>query len=166
MRTRFSILLLFLVLSWNSTVAAQQSETSSSAWAALVREEAEWFAEASLLEQEILQAMTTAQIRAFISGVSPSEIIINTGESLEIFLQRKGIDEFDISWYSISGGGTAASGGVFQLNGTVGQPAAAVMKGGEFALTGGFWAITKAGELFEDGFESGDKSSWSNAVGG
>ena len=52
-------------------------------------------------------------------------------------------DEFSLDWYSIDGGGdmwTAAGG--FELSGTIGQPdAGVVMTGGEYELTGGFWAI-------------------------
>lgn len=49
---------------------------------------------------------------------------------------------FDISWYTIDGGGsTLCTGGAFQLAGTIGQPdaSAASMTGGSFSLTGGFW---------------------------
>jgi hypothetical protein len=48
---------------------------------------------------------------------------------------------FDVDWYTIDGGGESwTTGGDFALAGTVGQPdAGAVMQGGPFALTGGFW---------------------------
>ena len=49
---------------------------------------------------------------------------------------------FELSWYTIDGGGVVEStGGGFGLSGTIGQPdAGVVMTGGGFALTGGFWA--------------------------
>lgn len=48
---------------------------------------------------------------------------------------------FDISWYKIAGGGGYASGGNFELDGTIGQhDAGAVMSGGRFTMSGGFWA--------------------------
>lgn len=48
--------------------------------------------------------------------------------------------QFDLSWHTIDGGGTMRStGGPFELSGTIGQPDAAVMQGGAFLLTGGFW---------------------------
>jgi hypothetical protein len=50
--------------------------------------------------------------------------------------------QFDLSWHTIDGGGAMFStGGTFSLGGTIGQPdAGAVMTGGTFTLTGGFWA--------------------------
>ncbi len=47
---------------------------------------------------------------------------------------------FDLSWYTIDGGGaTFSTGGGFELGGTIGQPDAGTMTGGNFLLTGGFW---------------------------
>lgn len=49
---------------------------------------------------------------------------------------------FDVSWYTIDGGGaTFSTGGAFQLGGTIGQFDAGPtpMTGGAFTLTGGFW---------------------------
>jgi hypothetical protein len=48
---------------------------------------------------------------------------------------------YDLSWWTVDGGGGASSGGDFSLSGTIGQPDTGVpMSGGEYALTGGFWA--------------------------
>jgi hypothetical protein len=47
-----------------------------------------------------------------------------------------------IDWYKISGGGGACTGGVYTLNGTIGQhDASRQLTGGAYSLTGGFWAI-------------------------
>jgi hypothetical protein len=48
---------------------------------------------------------------------------------------------FDLSWWTIDGGGvTFATGGTFNLGGTAGQPdASSALTGGAFSLTGGFW---------------------------
>jgi hypothetical protein len=48
---------------------------------------------------------------------------------------------YDLSWWTIDGGGiTFAAGGTFNLGGTVGQPDASnPLTGGAFSLTGGFW---------------------------
>jgi hypothetical protein len=49
---------------------------------------------------------------------------------------------YNINWYKISGGGGASGGGVYSLNGTIGQhDAGGPMTGGIYSLTGGFWAI-------------------------
>ena len=48
---------------------------------------------------------------------------------------------YDLTWWTIdSGGVTFATGGSFDLGGTVGQPDASnALTGGAFSLTGGFW---------------------------
>jgi hypothetical protein len=47
---------------------------------------------------------------------------------------------YDLSWYTIDGGGGTSTGGSFVVRGTIGQPDAGVMSGGNFELRGGFWA--------------------------
>jgi hypothetical protein len=49
--------------------------------------------------------------------------------------------QYDLSWFTIDGGGEMWSvGGVYSLGGTIGQPDTGVLAGGEFTLVGGFWA--------------------------
>jgi hypothetical protein len=52
------------------------------------------------------------------------------------------VPTFDLSWNTIDGGGGSASGGNFQVIGTIGQPDASstAMVGGTFEVRGGFWA--------------------------
>ena len=48
---------------------------------------------------------------------------------------------YSINWYKIAGGGGTSSGGSYTLSGTIGQPdASTTMTGGNYSLTGGFWA--------------------------
>jgi hypothetical protein len=47
--------------------------------------------------------------------------------------------QYELSWYTIDGGGGRSSGGPYELVGTIGQPDAAWSKGGNFELLGGFW---------------------------
>ncbi len=47
--------------------------------------------------------------------------------------------QYEISWYTIDGGGGRSSGGDFTLTGTIGQPDAAYSRGGNYELLGGFW---------------------------
>ena len=50
--------------------------------------------------------------------------------------------QYSIDWYKVSGGGGTSTGGVYSVSGTVGQPdAGGPMTGGNFSLTGGFWAL-------------------------
>ena len=47
--------------------------------------------------------------------------------------------QYELSWYTIDGGGGRSSGGPYSLTGTIGQPDAAYSAGGNFELLGGFW---------------------------
>lgn len=54
------------------------------------------------------------------------------------------LDDYDLSWYSINGGGVSgAAGGDFELSGTIGQSnvGQTAMTGGDFSLEGGFWPV-------------------------
>jgi hypothetical protein len=47
---------------------------------------------------------------------------------------------YDLSWTTFDGGGTtAATGGIYSLGGTIGQPEAGRQSGGIYSLLGGFW---------------------------
>jgi hypothetical protein len=47
---------------------------------------------------------------------------------------------YDLSWYTIDGGGaTFSTGGSYSLGGTIGQPDAGSLSGGSYQLNGGFW---------------------------
>ncbi len=47
---------------------------------------------------------------------------------------------YDLSWWTVDGGGGAVSSGSYILMGTAGQPdAGAALTGGGYILTGGFW---------------------------
>lgn len=52
---------------------------------------------------------------------------------------------YTVDWYTIDGGGGTSTGGVYSVSGTIGQPDAGVtMTNGQFAVTGGFWALPTA----------------------
>jgi hypothetical protein len=46
---------------------------------------------------------------------------------------------YKIDWYTIDGGGGTSSGGGYTLIGTIGQPDAGMLAGGNYSLYGGFW---------------------------
>lgn len=49
---------------------------------------------------------------------------------------------YSIDWYKIAGGGGTSNGGVYSVSGTTGQQdAGEPLTGGNFSLTGGFWAL-------------------------
>ncbi|MDQ7029934.1 MAG: hypothetical protein Q9O62_09260 [Ardenticatenia bacterium] len=48
---------------------------------------------------------------------------------------------YDLTWWTVDGGGGTVNGGGYALMGTAGQPDAAVaLTGGDFTLYGGFWS--------------------------
>ncbi|MBU0618060.1 MAG: hypothetical protein KKI02_10110 [Planctomycetes bacterium] len=52
-------------------------------------------------------------------------------------------NDYDVDWYTIDGGGEMfATGGDYELSGTIGQPDAntIAMTGGDYQLAGGFWS--------------------------
>jgi hypothetical protein len=46
---------------------------------------------------------------------------------------------YDLSWWTVDGGGGTLAGGSYTLSGTAGQPDAAVWQGDGYTLSGGFW---------------------------
>jgi len=48
---------------------------------------------------------------------------------------------YDLSWFTIDGGGGTSTGGVYSVSGTIGQPDAGHMTGGNYTLDGGFWGV-------------------------
>ena len=48
---------------------------------------------------------------------------------------------YSIDWHTIDGGGGTSTGGVYSVSGTIGQPDAGAMSGGNFSVTGGFWSL-------------------------
>lgn len=47
---------------------------------------------------------------------------------------------YEVSWWTVDGGGRQMSAGEYTLAGTVGQPDANVLTGGSYTLAGGFWS--------------------------
>ncbi|HMP84964.1 MAG TPA: hypothetical protein PKA41_19915 [Verrucomicrobiota bacterium] len=48
---------------------------------------------------------------------------------------------YSLDWSTIDSGGGDSVGGTYSLSGTIGQPDAGAMSGGNFSLQGGFWTI-------------------------
>src|SRR3989442_3601084 len=80
--------------------------------------------------------------------------------------------QYAIDWFTIDGGGGASSGGGFTLSGTIGQPDAGTLSGGNYTLQGGFWpgivvpATGEAPALFVQLIGNSVVISWSPATSG
>lgn len=49
---------------------------------------------------------------------------------------------YSIDWYKVAGGGGTSTNGRYSVSGTIGQPdASGAMSGGQYSVTGGFWAF-------------------------
>lgn len=78
--------------------------------------------------------------------------------------------EMELTWSTIDGGGGYSAGDAFELEGTIGQPDAGAMAGGDFVLIGGFWAAAVPscsclGDMNGDGLkDGGDIQKFVNCV--
>ena len=51
---------------------------------------------------------------------------------------------YSIDWSTTDGGGGTSTGGVYSVTGTIGQPDAGHMSGGNYSVEGGFWGVIAA----------------------
>jgi hypothetical protein len=52
--------------------------------------------------------------------------------------------QYSLDWSTVDSGGGTSTGGVYAVSGTIGQPDAGAMSGGNFTLVGGFWSVIAA----------------------
>ena len=83
------------------------------------------------------------------------------------FVAASQAQSYSIGWFTVDGGGGTSTGGVYAVSGTIGQPDAGAMSGGNYSLIGGFWgaviAVQQAGGpmLFIQNLLNGSvKVSW------
>jgi hypothetical protein len=60
------------------------------------------------------------------------------------FILTAHAQQYSVDWFTIGGGGGTSTGGVYSVNGTIGQPDAGTMSGGSFSVNGGFWSLIAA----------------------
>ena len=77
-------------------------------------------------------------------------------------------DQFELIRSTVDGGGTMfCTGGDFELSGTIGQPDAGTMEGGEFELAAGFWFGASPGDCNTDGLtDLVDYDSFNRCISG
>jgi len=62
--------------------------------------------------------------------------------TVNLYLATARAQQYSIDWYKIAGGGGISTGGVYSVNGTIGQhDAGGPMTGPNYSLTGGFWSL-------------------------
>ncbi len=77
---------------------------------------------------------STADVASF--EITETKISRTSGEAESAASSGGG---YDLSWYTIDGGGGTSEAGGFSLSGTIGQPDAGTMSGSGYELAGGFW---------------------------
>jgi hypothetical protein len=54
------------------------------------------------------------------------------------------VADYQLSWWTVDGGGGTSNSSTYDLSGTIGQPDAGHMSGGGYVLVGGFWGGSRA----------------------
>ncbi len=52
--------------------------------------------------------------------------------------------QYAIDWFTVDGGGGTSTNSQYSVSGTIGQPDAGSMSGGNYTLAGGFWGVVAA----------------------
>jgi hypothetical protein len=66
-------------------------------------------------------------------------VLVTVALNFGLLGQSVSFSGYELSWYTIDGGGGTSSGGPYVLTGTIGQPDAAYSAGGNYELLSGFW---------------------------
>lgn len=61
-----------------------------------------------------------------------------------LFLGFRAFAQYAVDWHTMDGGGGTSAGGAYAVSGTIGQPDAGVLSGGDYTLAGGFWVLPMA----------------------
>jgi len=82
-------------------------------------------------------------MKTFLCSRERSRLLLLFGVlALLAFVLPVQAQSYSINWYKISGGGGTSSNGQYTVSGTIGQhDAGGPMTGGNYSLTGGFWAL-------------------------
>ena len=71
-------------------------------------------------------------------SILKKQVILITMFALGLIVSTS-LGQYELSWYTIDGGGGRSTGGPYALTGTIGQPDAAYSAAGNYELLGGFW---------------------------
>jgi hypothetical protein len=61
-----------------------------------------------------------------------------------MLLRMASAQPYAVSWFTLDGGGGVSANGPYFLSGTIGQPDAGHLSGGDYTVDGGFWNIFAA----------------------
>ena len=77
-------------------------------------------------------------MKLFRQSVLNKQVILVTLLVLGLIVSSS-LGQYELSWYTVDGGGGQISGGDYELTTTIGQPEAGAASGGDYELLGGFW---------------------------
>jgi hypothetical protein len=69
----------------------------------------------------------------------PPKPVLALGYLLVLASGLTALGQHALDWFTLDGGGGTSTGGVYAVTGSIGQPDAGGMNGGQFTLSGGFW---------------------------
>ncbi|MCZ6651476.1 MAG: hypothetical protein O7D91_00385 [Planctomycetota bacterium] len=112
-------------------------------------------------QNRIVAWVAIGLLAAIVNGLSPNtEAHQNEGQR-----EAAGAgDDYDLSWYTVDGGGGTSTGDGFILRGTIGQPDSGDLTGGGFVLRGGFWQPAACGDCPTDSDGSGNTGAFDLAI--
>jgi hypothetical protein len=73
--------------------------------------------------------------------------VIGTALVLALMALAARAQTYTVDWSTLDGGGGTSTGGVYSVSGTIGQPDAGHLSGGNYTLDGGFWGIIAAVQM-------------------
>ncbi len=73
-----------------------------------------------------------------------ASLMVGAGCWVLLLATHVSAQSYSIDWFTVDGGGGTSTGGVYSVSGTIGQPDAGAMSGGNYTLAGGFWGIIAA----------------------
>jgi hypothetical protein len=87
-----------------------------------------------------LQFMPTLHLKSSMG----SKLISGMALALAMLALAVRAQDYSVDWSTIDGGGGTSTGGVYSVTGTIGQPDAGRMSGGNYSMEGGFWGVIAA----------------------
>jgi len=142
-----------------------RADVSTSAREDLIRHHPRAISRLSPDQRAVLEVLSPDEAQRWSTGSPTDEVLTLDGRTLADWLADTKLagTSFEMSWWSVDGGGGVSNGDGFTLAGTIGQHDSAISAGGPYAFRGGFWTPLAADPpFFADGFEDGTTDAWSS----
>lgn len=84
------------------------------------------------------RALTVLLLLVLVS-LPQAQDVVSAQSSDTVSIPENVATSYDLSWWTVDGGGGVVDDSDYTLSNTMGQPDAAVWTGGNYTLVGGFW---------------------------